>query len=73
MSYRVVVDSCGELTEEMKQDGHFLSAPLTMQVDEYDFVDDETFPNLHARHRIFIEKHLKAKRIMLMRSHFPRN
>ena len=43
MSYRVVVDSCGELTEEMKQDGHFLSAPLTMQVDEYDFVDDETF------------------------------
>ena len=43
MSYRVVVDSCGELTEEMKKDGHFLSAPLTMQVDEYDFVDDETF------------------------------
>lgn len=43
MSYIVVVDSCGELTEEMKQDGHFLTAPLTMQVDEYDFIDDETF------------------------------
>lgn len=43
MSYNVVVDSCGELTEEMKKDGHFTSAPLTMQVDEYDFVDDETF------------------------------
>ena len=43
MSYIVVVDSCGELTDEMKKDGHFISAPLTMQVDEYDFVDDETF------------------------------
>ena len=43
MSYIVVVDSCGELTEEMKRDGHFISAPLTMQVDEYDFTDDDTF------------------------------
>ena len=43
MSYIVVVDSCGELTEEMKRDGHFISAPLTMQVDEYDFIDDDTF------------------------------
>ncbi len=43
MSYIVVVDSCGELTPEMKQDGHFVSAPLTMQVDDEDFVDDETF------------------------------
>ena len=43
MSNIVVVDSCGELTDEMKKDGHFISAPLTMQVDEYDFVDDETF------------------------------
>lgn len=43
MSYIVVVDSCGELTDEMKKDGHFVSAPLTMQVDEYDFIDDETF------------------------------
>lgn len=43
MSYIIVVDSCGELTEEMKKDRHFTSAPLTMQVDEYDFVDDETF------------------------------
>lgn len=43
MSYIVVVDSCGELPDEMKKDGHFISAPLTMQVDDYDFVDDETF------------------------------
>ena len=43
MSYIVVVDSCGELTEEMKRDGHFVSAPLTMQLDGQEFVDDETF------------------------------
>lgn len=43
MSYVIVVDSCGELTEEMKMDGHFVSAPLTMQLDGCEFVDDETF------------------------------
>ena len=43
MSYRVIVDSCGELTEEMKKCGHFETASLTMQVDEYTIVDDETF------------------------------
>lgn len=43
MSYVIVVDSCGELTEEMKKDGHFVSAPLTMQLDGCEFVDDETF------------------------------
>ncbi len=43
MSYRVVIDSCGELTEEMKKSGHFLSAPLILQVDEDTIVDDETF------------------------------
>lgn len=43
MSYLVVIDSCGELTEDMKASGHFVSAPLTMDVDQYHFVDDETF------------------------------
>ena len=43
MSYRIVIDSCGELTEEMKKSGRFTSAPLTLQVDEHTVVDDETF------------------------------
>lgn len=43
MSFRVVIDSCGELTEEMKKSGKFISAPLLMQVDEYTIIDDETF------------------------------
>ena len=43
MSYKVVIDSCGELTEEMKNSGNFVTAPLTIYVDEYTIVDDETF------------------------------
>ena len=29
MSYKIIVDSCGELTEEMKKSGHFVTAPLS--------------------------------------------
>ena len=43
MSYRILVDSCGELTEQMKKDTHFVSIPLTLFVDRYTIVDDETF------------------------------
>ena len=28
MSYKVIIDSCGELTEEMKKSGHFETASL---------------------------------------------
>lgn len=43
MSYTIVMDSCGERTEEMRKDKRIISAPLTMQLDEYSFVDDDTF------------------------------
>ena len=43
MSYKIIVDSCGELPERCKNDPHFESVPLSMQVDEYLIVDDETF------------------------------
>ena len=43
MSFRVVIDSCGELTEEMKNSGNFVSAPLTLQVDEHVVIDDDSF------------------------------
>ncbi len=41
--YRILIDSCGELTEEMKASGHFVSVPLTLQVDGAEIIDDETF------------------------------
>lgn len=43
MSYKIIVDSCGELTEEMKASGHFKTASLSIDVDNYHIVDDETF------------------------------
>ncbi len=43
MSYKIIVDSCGELPERCKNDSHFESVPLSMQVDEFLIVDDETF------------------------------
>ena len=43
MSYRIVVDSCGELTQEMKDSGCFVTVPLTITVGEHHIVDDETF------------------------------
>lgn len=46
MSYRIVVDSCGELTKEMEVDPHFVRASLHIFVDEYEFVDDEHFDRL---------------------------
>ena len=43
MSYRVIVDSCGELTQEMKDSGCFINVPLTIMLGDYHIVDDETF------------------------------
>ena len=42
MSYKIIVDSCGELTEEMKASGVFENVPLTIQVDDNYIIDDET-------------------------------
>lgn len=43
MSYKIVVDSCGELTEEMKASGLYETASLSIDIDEVCVVDDETF------------------------------
>ena len=43
MKFKVIVDSCGELTPEMKQDERFASAALTLEVGADIIVDDETF------------------------------
>ena len=46
MSYRIVVDSCGEFTEEMERDPHFVHVALRLNIDGEEFVDDETFDRL---------------------------
>ena len=32
MSYKIIIDSCGELTEEMKKSGNFETASLQIDV-----------------------------------------
>ena len=48
MSYRIVVDSCGEFTEEMERDPHFVHVALRLNIDGEEFVDDETFDRLNC-------------------------
>lgn len=43
MSYKIIVDSHGELSREMKASGHFVTASLSIDVDDYHIIDDETF------------------------------
>ena len=43
MDYKIVMDSCGEMTEQMKVDEHYVSVPLTLEVDGEFVVDDATF------------------------------
>ena len=43
MSYKIVIDSCGELLDDWKNDIRFESVPLTLMVGEDSIIDDETF------------------------------
>lgn len=52
MNYKIVVDSCGELTEEMKQSGCFESVPLSIELEGNTIVDDETLEQSEFLRRI---------------------
>lgn len=52
MSYKIVVDSCGELKPEQKSDIHFASASLELDVDDYHVVDDESFDQKEFLRRV---------------------
>lgn len=43
MSYKVIVDSCCDLTPSLLREDAFLSVPLTIRVGDTVFVDDESF------------------------------
>lgn len=43
MSYKIVVDSCGELPQKLKKSGHFETVSLEIFVDDYRITDDENF------------------------------
>lgn len=43
MGYKIIGDSCLDLTKEMRRDPRFQIIPLTLQIDETQMIDDETF------------------------------
>ena len=43
MRYKIVIDSCGELTETLKKDAHFENVALELDVDDYHVMDDASF------------------------------
>lgn len=43
MTYKIIGDSCLDLTDGLKKDPHFHIVPLTLQVGQNTVVDDETF------------------------------
>ncbi len=43
MTYKIIGDSCLDLTKEMRKDPCYSMIPLTLMVGERHFVDDETF------------------------------
>lgn len=43
MEYRIIIDSCGDLTPDMKADPHIVSVPLTLRVGTTEIIDDESF------------------------------
>lgn len=43
MNYKMIGDSCTDLPVEIKNDPHFYLVPLSIHIDDYTIVDDETF------------------------------
>ena len=43
MTYKIIGDSCTDLTAEMMQDPHFVKVPLSIQVGPETILDDENF------------------------------
>lgn len=52
MSYKVIVDSCGELTPDMKASGNIFTASLTLNVGGHLIVDDESFDQADFLERV---------------------
>jgi len=52
MSYKIILDSCGEMPESYKNNTHFEHVPLTLDVDGYLIIDDETFDQADFLRRV---------------------
>lgn len=49
--YKIIIDSCGDLTGRQAKDSHYVRVPLRLEVDEWYTLDDENFDQ-----QLFLEK-----------------
>lgn len=54
MDYKIIVDSCGELTHKMKESGVYETASLSMEVDGDIIVDDASFDQADFLRRVAV-------------------
>ena len=52
MGYKIIIDSCGELPENLQADGHYESGALELEIDEYHITDDKTFNQLEFLRKV---------------------
>lgn len=52
MSYKIVVDSCCELPEELRNDRRLQTVPLELTIGNYRILDDESFNQEEFLHRV---------------------
>lgn len=52
MSFKVILDSCGDLTKELKEDARIQKIPLLLQIGDYHTPDDDTFDQADFIRRI---------------------
>ena len=52
MDYKIILDSCGELPQEKKNDPHFERVPLELVVDDYRTWDDDSFDQADFLQRV---------------------
>ena len=50
--YKIVIDSCGELFDEMKNNAHFANVPLTLEVGDWSISDDASFDQTEFLRRV---------------------
>lgn len=52
MEYKIICDSCSDLDENMKNDKHFTLVPLSLQIGDYQVIDDLDFNQKDFIYRI---------------------
>lgn len=57
MKYKIVVDSCCDLPKDLAKDEHFSFVPLTLMVDDFSIIDDDTFDQADFLKKVRESKH----------------